>query len=217
MASFWTTAELNRLFDLTGDVPWPLVVQRYNQWASENGFPERTELALKLRCEMEGVSRRCLGQYIDLGSLAQLLGVSWPTVRRWVMHHRYIRCYRIGQKRYVNRSQLQQLARHVPEHFHGKPFPMLLALFNSERLAKRYSELPPLRQHGTPRPVRGISDHDQIEFDSIVAAARAVYVCPQAIRQSISRGYQAAGYHWQYSDCCDPSGDGAAAAVGAAA
>lgn len=194
----WTEDELSQLQWLLGDLPWPLVVQRYNIWARRNGHPPRTELGMRRKVEQLGVSRRPVGAWITTGLVCQLLGVSTETPLRW-LREGLIPSLRFGKgaahNHYIKRTDLQKLARLKPHLFGGQDESTLVQLLDHERLAKALValEMPSPKQS---KPVVCIETGRR--YPSIGKAARAVYVTPSRLQKVVGRvNRTAAGCHWR--------------------
>lgn len=194
----WTDDELNQLQWLLGDLPWLLVVKRYNSWATRHGHVHRTELAMRRKVEQLGGSRRAVGTWVTTGLLCQLLGVSHETPLRW-LRDGWIPSLRFGKgpahNHYIKRKDLQKLARLKPHLFGGQDEATLVQLLDHERLAKAIValEMPSPRQ---AKPVVCI-ETGQL-YPSIGQAARAVYVTPARLQKVVGRDNRtAAGCHWR--------------------
>lgn len=193
----WTDQELEILLSMLGDMPWPMVVTKYNAWAISQGYPERTELGMRRKVEGRRISRRPVGAWITTGLISQLLGVSQETPLRW-LRDGYIRSIRFGQgaahSHYIKRKDLQRLARERPHLFGGQSVDTLIQLLDHERLAAALvaMEMPHSRQS---KPVVCIETGRR--YPSMGSAARAVYVTPSRLQKVVDRpGKTAAGYHW---------------------
>lgn len=198
MSRIWTAAEDEMLAGLCGDMPWPKLVQCYRQWASRTGKPARTDMALQRRCDLLGLQRRCVGEWITSGIVCQLLGISYPAVHRW-FENGWLPTYR--QKsgspypHYFRRLDLRRLARQRPQLFGGQTEATLVQLLDNEQLARQIvaMELPHPRQS-----VPVICIEKGRRYPSIGSAARAVYVTPSRLRMVIDKpAATAAGYHWR--------------------
>jgi hypothetical protein len=194
----WSDDELNQLQWLLGDLPWPLVVQRFNIWAKRNGHVQRTELAMRRKVEQFGGSRRAVGAWITTGLVCQLMGVSHETPLRW-LRDGWITSLRFGDgpahNHYIKRQDLRKLARLKPHIFGGQDEATLIQLLDQERLAKTLvaMELPLPRQR---KPVVCIETGRR--YPSIGKAARAVYVTPSRLQKVVGREDRtAAGCHWR--------------------
>ena len=199
MASkLWSPAELEMLLSLLGDLPWPMVVKTYNEWATRHGYLERTELGMRRKVEQHRLSRRPVGNYVTTGFVSKLLGVSHETPLRW-LREGLIPSIRYGtggaHKHYIQREHLRQLARLKPHIFGGQTVDTLVQLLDHERLAKAIValDMPLPRQC---KPV--VCMETGRRYPSIGTAARAVYVTPSRLQSVVDHPTKtAAGYHWR--------------------
>ena len=196
MSYVWTRTERAVLASFVGDYPWSLAIAHYRLWAQQNGFPERTDLALRLNCEARQISRRAQGSYLSTGLIVRALGIGWPVVQRWIQKG-WLKPHREGTRYYVPRKQLRRLTKLAPEHFAGRDVVDLEYLLGDEELAKQLHAMPRMYIRGTQKPVRCI-ERCRV-YASVREAARAVYVTPQAIQKAIYRGTPSAGVHWEWA------------------
>lgn len=197
MSYIWTPQEEELLQSHTGDMPWPMVVTVYNRVATTKGFPKRTEIALIRRCEDLGIQRRTVGEYITTGLIADLLGISYTAIQRWIKEG-WISSVRYGNTKphhhYIKRSELRRLARQRPKLFGGQSEATLIQLLDNERLSEEIAAM------NLPKPRQAIPViciEKARRYPSIGTAARSVYVTPQRLRAVINTDCTAAGYHWK--------------------
>lgn len=192
----WSDEEQQHLEHLAGNVPGPALSYVYNLWAKRRGYLQRTQSAVKSRLSDMHVSRALVGDWLDVGYLTEMLCVSDTTVHRWIRRG-YISAWVIRSAsipyRYIRRSELVKFARERPHHFGGIEESRLVMVLEDESLAQQIRREYPCRPYGRRR-VRCVETGRV--YDSITAAASAVYVNPRAIQQAIQRGWRAAGYHW---------------------
>lgn len=194
----WSDDELNQLQWLLGDLPWLLVVERYNVWAKRHGYVPRTELAMRRKVEQLGGSRRPVGTWITTGLVCQLMGVSHETPLRW-LREGLITSLRFGEgpahNHYIKREDLRKLARLKPHIFGGQDEATLVQLLDHERLAKAIVALDmPLPRQA--KPVLCVETGRV--YPSMGKAARAVYVTPSRLQKVVGRADRtAAGCHWR--------------------
>lgn len=193
----WVEPELETLLSMLGDMPWLMVVTKYNAWAIAHGYPERTELGMRRKVEQHRISRRPVGAWITTGLICQLMGVSQETPLRW-LRDGFIPSMRYGKgnahNHYIKRKDLQQLARQRPHLFGGQTLDTLIQLLDHERLAAALvaMEMPHPRQS---KPVVCLETGRR--YPSMGSAARAVYVTPSRLQKVVDcPGKTAAGYHW---------------------
>lgn len=194
MATPWSPTELEMLLSLIGDYPFTLAVRHYNKWAIENSYTTRTAGALRVKANKNGLGITSYGYYIDCPAIAQLVGLSGETVRRWVRDGHLI-AYREGIKYYVSRKNLRHFARRFPAAFAGLPVATLVELFSSEAVAAEFAAMPPRKVTGKNRAVRCVETGQT--YPSLKAAAAAHYVCRQAITTALVKGRTSADVHWR--------------------
>lgn len=192
MKNRWTAAEVEQLQEIAGDWPWPVVPSRYNSWARRQGLPERTEIALRQRCEAEGFSRVCCGEYISTGTIRALTGAGWLTIQRWIDSGQLI-IARSGRKLYVSRRTLRKFVRRQPEYFNGLPISSLTQLVDDERLAEQLAARPRAWVAGKRRQVRCV-DTGEV-FPSAAAAGRRFHLSRSAVSLAVLGKRDVAGGH----------------------
>lgn len=190
----WTAEEEEILFGLVGDLPWSVATRVYNQWAATNGYARRTARALHRRVNVAGYSIKATGTWIDVPTIAQLLGTSGECIRRWVREGQ-VDAYREGTKIYIKRKSLRSFARKNHDLFSAKPRDQLFLLLDDQQLAEELSQMPSGRRSGRETPI--ICIETGRVYSSYRAAAQAVFVSRQAITSAIRRGTPSAGYHWR--------------------
>lgn len=195
MSVRWSAAEVAMLQELVGDYPWPQVPPRFNAWARRHGLPERSELALCHRCEVEGFSRVCTGSYISTGTIRHLTGAGWLTIQRWINTGELV-VARSGRKLYVSRDALRKFVRRRPEYFRGLPVWALTQLVDDEKLANQLASQPRAWVVGKRRQVRCIETGEV--FSSAAEAGRRFNLSRSAI-SLVVRGKRcvAGGRHFE--------------------
>jgi hypothetical protein len=188
----WSADDLAQLEALVGDVPFSLVVRRFNRWAADNGRPARSEKAIASRCKRSGLPLRCHGDWLSLRGVAEILGCSRARVRAWV-HRGWLRAHRITYV-YVSRLDLRRLARFRPHLFAGIDRWRLFQLLEDEAMAETIARLYP-RSGRAPKPTRCVETGRV--WPTIQAAAKAVHVHRRAITIAVQCGGTCAGYHWE--------------------
>lgn len=188
----WSKQEEFQLELLTGEYPWPMVVEMYNDWATTHGYCHRTSDAMANRANILGVDRRPQGQYITLGTISAILGIDREKPRRWVRWGK-IRAKRYGTSPspyYVSRRGLQDWAKREPAFFRPYPRDALVLLFDSPHLADWVYEHPPVVSRTRCRPVRCVETGEV--FNTITEAAQRHYVATTRI-QAIVNTHETAG------------------------
>jgi hypothetical protein len=81
----WSKGEVNYASSLYGEVPPSVAFTDYNQWASANGYPPRTQRALIEKMCAIGVSCRCRDawDYLPATEIAALLQISKTRIYAW--------------------------------------------------------------------------------------------------------------------------------------
>jgi hypothetical protein len=206
--TYWTQPETDKLLELAGDLPWPILCKRYNAWAKATGYTARNSNALTIHLNRNGGSRVPVGQWITTGAIHKILGVSKNVPAKWIRKWpEILKPVTPGSnfrgRIYIRRDYLLLFARQHPEQFGGIPIPNLLMLLENEPLAQSIAEAYPYRPDGIasyrrpPRPVRCVETGET--FPSILAASRAVYVTKHAIWAALQRSAPSAGFHWEYA------------------
>lgn len=190
----WTTEEEEMLFGLVGDVPWSVVVSTFNRWAVVNGYSRRTRRALHRRVNVAGYSIKATGSWIDIPTIAKLLGSSGECVRRWARNGT-IKAFREGKKYYVKRENLREFALQHAELFSGKPRDDLFMLLDDEELANQLADLPVGPRLGHERPIMCVETGKV--YRSYQLAADTHFVTRQALTCAVWKGTPSAGYHWR--------------------
>lgn len=190
----WTPAEEEMLFGLTGDMPWTVVCRIYNQWAAANGFAPRTSRALRRRAHINGYVTRSMGQWLDVPTVASLLGFCEETIRRWA-RCQIIESFRQGKKIYISRKSLRKFAKKSPEYFGKCKRDNLFMLLEDDALARSLSVADERKNHG--RAAKVLCVETGRIYPSYRAAANAMWVTRQALTHAIIKGHRSAGYHWK--------------------
>ena len=196
-APVWSPAEENHLASLVGDVPPPLLHQRYNLWASCNGYPKRSKSAVIIRAQRYG-SMRPIGDWLDSGTAAQMLGVGPATVDKWL---------RLGflkpseniptVTRYFKREQLVELTQSRPHLFGGLDKDNLFDLLEDwDAVYAILSRYP--RRPNEGRPVVNIQTAQR--YPNRAAAARAIGVNKSALLRALQKGTHCQGHQWVWVD-----------------
>lgn len=195
----WSPAELEQLEQLAGDLPLRMLVYKYNRWARSEGLPERTRWAITVKASRLGASLRPIGDWVGIGEVAAILGVSHDTPGNWI-DRGLLPCRRADlplSHRYVRRLDLRRLARCHPHLFGGIARERLASLLEDEALVNTICELFP-RRACDPRRTRCL-ETGRI-YESTSAAARAHWLTREGIAHACRTGGTAAGYHWEWID-----------------
>lgn len=206
--ALWTPIEDEHLAELVGDIPWPFVLRRYNDWAAAHNLPRRSVASLSCRQQALNLERQPIGEWITTGFICRTLHISENRIRVWLERFPSIlfpsrpgRCTR--SRIYIRRDRLRTLARRHPEQFAGCNADDLFILLECRDLAEQIAAAhpnPPAGLAGYRRPCRPVRCLTTGEtFPSVFAVAAAVgrshtYVC-----ESIRRGWRCAGRHFAYA------------------
>jgi len=194
MSKRWTKSELEMLQSMVGDFPWVMLPDRYNARASSNGWPTRSEIGLRRKCEDLRLSRRCVGEWITAGMVRRLMNVSYETVSRWVRRG-YLIAFKPSTVLFIRRDSLCAMAIERPQYFGGQSRSVLVQLLDNESLADSIvaMKLPSPKQR---RAVLCVETGRR--FETISEAARSVYVTYQRLQRAIREGQRSVGFHWRY-------------------
>ena len=181
----WNTEELDTLYLLAGDVPWPVLPQVYWNTVRQHGYPRRTATALRHKCSDLGLQRAAIGRWVNAGLICQLMEISYEAVQT-LMRNGLLPGKRYGttqgHRYYFTRASVRALAKTHPHLFGGLPVSNLTQLFDDDKLAIEIAALE-LPKHQRRRPVLCVETGTT--YPSISAAARAVYVTPKCIYDAL--------------------------------
>lgn len=197
MARRWAAAEVEELTFLVGNVPQHLLPSQFNTWATRHGYAPRTLSSLLNKCQCLRLPLRTYSNWLPVADVVRLCPFSVRVVDRW-FDRGWLRCHRRnarGTRRYINRNELQAMARARPLELRGCSYDNLMLLLEDESLALLIAALPSARLN-TPKAVR-CRDTGQV-WPSVAAAARAHWVTHRAITYSIHTGGTAAGRHFEF-------------------
>jgi len=194
----WSSEELDTLYLLAGDVPWPVLPQVYWNTVRQHGYPQRTGTALRRKCNDLGLQRAAIGRWVNAGLICQLMDISYEAVQT-LMRSGLLPGKRFGETQghryYFRRCDLRHLADSHPHLFGGLPISNLTQLFDDAKLAIKIAELE-LPKHQQRRPVLCVETGTT--YPSISAAARAVYVTPKCIYDALDHPTKtSASYTWR--------------------
>jgi hypothetical protein len=130
----WTDPELIKLEQLVGELPFPLLMKTYNNWAKVNGFLQRSEKAIRARTVRSELSVCCVGDYLTRKQVALLTGTHADRISR-IIRDRQLKVMIYRSWQYLRRRDLIAAAREHPEDWYGVDRAGLFALFEDEDLA----------------------------------------------------------------------------------
>lgn len=184
---YWTPAEVDKLLELVGDLPFPLAVGQWNIWAAKQGLGHRSINSIRKKASDLGETACAYGRWMHLMDVARMLGRHRSTLNDWI-HRGVLTVYRYGPRTTLRRMDLVKLAKERPWLFGGCDRSGLIQLLEDEALVndllKRYP-----RQSGIGRKVRCGSR----VFNSYADASRALHISVGAIRWSLKTGKPTCG------------------------
>ena len=187
----WTPEDLEVLSELAGELPWQLVVRRFNQRR-----PPRTPMAMQRKAEQLGLSMQPQGEFISIGDIRTFTGYSYEKIYNWIKIGlpAVARSDAKNSPRFVSRRQLRRFAVKYPEQFGGIGQSELTQLFDSEIAASRITkmQLPRLTKSYVIECVE-----TGRRYPSIAAAAREVFTHKKNIWNSVTHGTAACGLHYR--------------------
>lgn len=195
----WSQAEALQLQELAGDMPFVMVVQQFNIWATRSGLPHRTATGIRKKLRSLGASTRACGSWIGVGDVARMLGKHRSTILAWASSG-LIRHHKAGPHSTVNRDDLIKLARDAPLRFAGSDRTNLLLLLEDAELVdailQRYPR--PYCSTGRGRRVRWV-DTGKV-FATYQEAAEAANLHYSSISKALHEGRPAAGLRFEWAD-----------------
>ena len=205
MSSKFTEPEVEKLFDLAGELPLAMLSRRYNQWAKANGYQSRTQGSLRHYMGQRGLALEPVGEYIRTGTILQCLESDQGLIERWVRNGwiEPVQMYRDtslrlkAPRRAFRRLDLRRMARKHPQAFAGCPREGLFMLLEDESLVDQIRKDHPNKPHDViiPKPVVCLDTMKR--YPSCAAAARAIGCSESAIRKAVRHGIRAYGLRWE--------------------
>jgi hypothetical protein len=136
----WSEPEAEYLERLTGDVPFPELLQRMRNQATRQDWPSRSERAIRERIRRIGMRARARsGAVVTTGGVAEILGCPATRVEAWLRRPRVLAILQprwVGKTRYIERRAWRQLAREMPRILGGYSVDALFALLEDRELAE---------------------------------------------------------------------------------
>ena len=136
----WLPEESEYLERLAGDVPFPELLSRMRRQATRQGWPSRSERAVRERIRRIGQRARARsGAVTSTGGVAQLLGCPATRVEAWLRRPRVLAILQprwVGKTRYIERRAWRRLAREMPRILGGFSVDALFALLEDRELAE---------------------------------------------------------------------------------
>ena len=195
MAARWSPEDIEALTDLTGEMPWQIVVAEFNRRR-----PARTEYAMLNKVDELRLLRKPEGEYIAICAIKALTGYSSEKIYLWIDSGdlpAVARSEATNSPRYISRKSLRAFARKRPDQFGGMGQAELTQLFDCEKLAAKIVEM------HLPK----LSNSIEIEcietrrrYPSIAAAAREARVSPEFVTKAIRQGFPVRARHYRRVD-----------------
>lgn len=194
----WSDQELEALLSIAGSVPLVEVVRRYNRWAARFGSQSRTHTAIRLKVHELIGSVASVGDWVDLRTVADAVGMSREQVRGWAMSHPELKARQMsgpGGRWFIYRASFKALAQARPLLFRNSDRDRLFFLLEDRGLVDRLLSVPPVhrnngravRQHSTGR-----------EWPSQAVVCRRLHIPSYALSNAIRRGTALNGSEWSY-------------------
>ena len=191
----WSEDEKHFLETLAGNFPSNELVKRFQNKSKREGWPTRTDGAVKTEIKRLGLSLWCVWDNVNPSELARTLGVSRDRVELWcekgLLPYRYV----AGGKRAIELRGFTKFCRQHPGRLAGIDPERIEWLTRDSGVGEAIAKLPPPTL-GYPQPVKRLDTGE--EFPSVKAAARASCIHPSSLREAIARGGTSAGTKWQY-------------------
>jgi hypothetical protein len=195
MAARWSAEDIEALTDLTGELPWHMVVAKFNRRR-----PPRTEYAMLNKVDQLRLLRKPQGEFIAICAIKALTGYSSEKICLWIDSGdlpAVARSEATNSPRYISRKSLRSFARKRPDQFGGMGQAELTQLFDCEKLAAKIVEM------HLPK----LSNSIEIEcietrrrYPSIAAAAREARVSPEFVTKAIRQGFPVRARHYRRVD-----------------
>ena len=176
-----------------GTLPLVSLTRAYNQAAKINGWPSRSQNAIKIKLNRLNLSRKCTENNITRYALARVLGVTSDKIRTWTRSGLPYRKMARNQTA-IRVCDVREFLLNDPRRAYGVSEEGLAWLIG-EKDAAIICEAEHSRR-GYRRPVINL-DTGQV-YPGIKAAARETYITHNSIAQAIRRGGRSAGYRWAY-------------------
>lgn len=213
MKQMYSRDDLDRLNELSGELPLPLLVVAFNKWAKANGRPIRSEGAIRMKLLSLGLNMEPVGEYVRTGLILSALGCTQQKIERWVRYGWIKPVIRPREtstgerppRRSFRRSDLRSLARDHPEAFAGATRAGLWLLLEDHDLVEMIRKNHPVRLNNELRRVPVMCVETRQRYSSVYQAAKAHGVSASAIRNALKRNHRAHGLHWQELKPLNPS------------
>lgn len=193
----WSAAELERLSELLGDHPLPVVVRAYNSWAKQWCHHKRSYNGIRFAAQrILKTETRPSGLWLLTADVAALLSRSQFCVRKWIErgHIPAADVRKTGFAWYIRRSAFKQIAATRPALLGGVPREQLFQLLEDEDLAASIAMRFPKRI-SAPRTIR--NKLTGVVYQSVQEAARETYIDHSAIIKALRNDRPCCGIDWE--------------------
>ena len=143
----WSPAEAAYLEQLSGEVPFPVLLRRMKTAATQHGWPPRTRKAILMRLKRTGQPCRARhGEWTTTGGVGEILGCPGTRIESWLRRKKIREILdpeRIGCFWYISRRSWRRLAREMPRVLGGFGADALFLLLEDRELADAVAEAHP--------------------------------------------------------------------------
>jgi hypothetical protein len=138
----WSATEVEFLSDMGDSLPPAILIRRFQRQAKAEGWPDRSEKAIRLKLGKlgftSGSSRIRIDDLLSPGGAALILGCPVPRIVRWLYEpqlQKLLRPVLGGCRRYVSRRGWRRLAHERPDVLGGFGADRLFQLLEDRELA----------------------------------------------------------------------------------
>jgi len=195
MAARWSAEDIETLTDLTGELPWQMVVAEFNRRR-----PARTEYAMLNKVDQLRLLRKPEGEFIAICAIKALTGYSSEKICLWIDSGdlpAVARSEATNSPRYISRKNLRAFARKRPDQFGGMGQAELTQLLDCEKLAAKIVEM---RLPKLSNSIEIECIETRRRFSSIAAAARDARVSHKFVSRAIRQGFSVRAKHYRRVD-----------------
>lgn len=179
MSIRWTQEEIKYLASIETLAPAIKTIARYQKYAKENGWPDRSAAAIRWRIYQRHGTSRVNEACWRLSQIAEILGVKFGRVRSWVRTQK-LRTTKAGPLHIVSKKQIRAFARSHPQLLSDSDWAAIAYLLDDEKLATAIKQIPPSNQK-----TRAIKVYDPTSgeiYPSLYAASKDLSVSQTTVR-----------------------------------
>ena len=196
---WWTAEEVDELKCVANFGPLNFVAERYNQWASTNGYQKRSQNAIAQKLYKMGFRQESLYEYICLSLLARRLGISPHTVIRWPrIGLKTVSRLRRKKKVYTCDRHVLRFARERPQSFGGIPYSKLFSVLGDEALCEHIAKNYPDRPTVCHPKRRVVCLNNNVIYPSMRKAADDNHVSVSSVWRSCKEQRPLCGLDFRY-------------------